>query len=213
MYHFINRLIQELKIRRHIIPRKEKPLQSYTTLSICMNGFALNVLLPISSILIFLFFTWEFLKLQNILHIPCKDLKSFLPRGTQKGVFIVIAKDNIDLSTRSSIATVDYHRTGLSLIQMHPEESESTVWYYIYSINNAIHSLKIDSLPEEYSQISSFLSDLAVYYALNCNDPIQLRLFYTQRDSLARNRITGYNCCFKPWFGMVSCLSEMIQEA
>ena len=83
----------------------------------------------------------------------------------------------------------------------------------LHIFDNAIHSLKIDSLPEEYSQISSFLSDLAVYYALNCNDPIQLRLFYTQRDNSARNRITGYNCCFKSWFGMVSCLSEMIQEA
>ena len=73
------------------------------------------------------------------IHIPCKDLKSFLPRGTKKSVFIVIAKDNIDLNTRSSIATMDYHRTGLSLIQMHPEESEGTVWYYIYSIMLSIH--------------------------------------------------------------------------
>ena len=61
-----------------------------------------------------------------------KDLKCFVPRGTQKGVFTVIAKDNIDLNSRSSTATMDYHGTGFSLIQMHSEESEGTVYNYIY---------------------------------------------------------------------------------
>ena len=91
-----------------------------------------------------------------------------------KGVFTVIAKDTIDLNTRSSIATMDYHGTGLSLIQMHSEESEGTVYDYIYAMDNAIYLLKIDSLQEEYSQISTFLSDPAVYYALKCNDLMEI---------------------------------------
>ena len=102
-----------------------------------------------------------------------KALKCFVPRGTQKGVFTVIAKDNIDLNSRSSTATIVYHGTG-SLIQMHSEESEGTVYNYIYRMGNAIDSLKIDSLPEEYSQISTFLSDVAVYYAPKYNDPTEI---------------------------------------
>ena len=86
-----------------------------------------------------------------------KDLECFLRRSTQKGKFAVIAKDNIDLNTRSSTATMDYHGTSLSLIQMHSEESECTVYNYIHTMDNAIHSLKIDSLPEEYSQIFQIL--------------------------------------------------------
>ena len=41
-------------------------------------------------------------------------------------------------------------------------------------MNNAIHSLKIDSLPEKYSQISTFLSYLVMYYGPNCNDPMEI---------------------------------------
>ena len=41
-------------------------------------------------------------------------------------------------------------------------------------MDNDIDSLKIDSLPEEYSQISTFLSDVAVYYAPKCNDPTEI---------------------------------------
>ena len=41
-------------------------------------------------------------------------------------------------------------------------------------MDNAIHSLKIDSLPEEYSQISTFHSNLVVYYAPKCNDPLEI---------------------------------------
>ena len=40
---------------------------------------------------------------------------------TQKSVFTVFAKHNIDLNTRSSNATMDYYGTSFSLIQMHSE--------------------------------------------------------------------------------------------
>ena len=56
---------------------------------------------------------------------------------------------------------------------MHSEGSEGTVFDYIYTMDNATHSLKIDSLREEYLQISTFLSDLAVSYALKCNNPLE----------------------------------------
>ena len=105
------------------------------------------------------------------------DLECFLPGGTQKGVFTVIAKDHIDLGSRSSTATMDYHGTGFSFIEMHSEESEGTVYDYIYAMNNAIDSLMIDSLPEECSQINTFLSDLAVFYAPKCVLLILLLLY------------------------------------
>ena len=97
---------------------------------------------------VFLFFTWEFLKIT-------KDLKCFLPRGTQKGLVTVIAKDNTNLNTRSSTAdTNTFWRIR---------------WYSlydcIYTVNNTIYPLEINSLPEEYSEISNFLPDLAVYFA------------------------------------------------
>ena len=56
---------------------------------------------------------------------------------------------------------------------MHSEES-GTVYDYIYTMDNAINSLNIDTLQEEYSQISTFLSDLAVYYAPKCDDPMEI---------------------------------------
>ena len=76
-----------------------------------------------------------------------KDLECFSRRSTQKGKFAVIVKDNIDLNTRSSTATMDYHGTSLLLIQMHSEESECTVYNYIHTI---------DSL-QQYSQICQIL--------------------------------------------------------
>ena len=53
-------------------------------------------------------------------------------------MFTVIAKDNIDLNSRSSTATMDYHETGFSLIQMHSEESEGTVYNYIYTMDDIL---------------------------------------------------------------------------
>lgn len=60
-----------------------------------------------------------------------KDLKCFLPRGTQNCMFTVIAKDNINFNSRSSTATMDYHGASFSLIQMDSEESEgkNTITY------------------------------------------------------------------------------------
>ena len=57
---------------------------------------------------------------------------------------------------------------------MQSEKSEDTAYHYIHMMNNAFDSLKIDSLPEEYSKISTFLSDLAVYYAPKYNDPMEI---------------------------------------
>ena len=71
------------------------------------------------------------------------DLKCFLLQVTQIGAFTMIAKDNIDLSSRSSTVIMDYHRSGFLLIQMHSEESESTVHDHIHMMSNAIDSLKI----------------------------------------------------------------------
>lgn len=48
---------------------------------------------------------------------------------------------------------------------MHTGESEGTVYDYIYTMDNAIDSLKIDSFPEDYLQTSTFLFHLTVYYA------------------------------------------------
>ena len=46
-------------------------------------------------------------------------------------MFTVIAKDNINLNSRSSTATMDYHGVSFSLIQMDSEESEgkNTITY------------------------------------------------------------------------------------
>ena len=148
---------------------------SYTRPSIYMHGFTLNVLLSISSIWVFLFLTLEFLKLQNTPQMPCsnnlKIWNVFLSQDTQKGVFTVTTKDP---NSGSTTAGMDYHGTGFSLMQMHSEESIDTVYDYIYTMGNAIDSLKIDSPREDYSQISTFLSDLAVYYTPKCNDSMEI---------------------------------------
>ena len=145
--------------------------------SVYMDGIALKVLLQIDFVWVFLFHTSEFLKLQNRPWLQqFKDLKCFLPQGTQKGVFTVVAKENINFSSRSSTATMNYHGNGFLLIQMHyAKESEGTVYNYIYTMDNVINILKIDSMPEEYSQISTFLSDLAVYYAPKCNNSMEIQ--------------------------------------
>ena len=52
---------------------------------------------------------------------------------------------------------------------MHSEKSEGKVYDNIYTMENDIDSLKTNSLPDEYSQISASFSDLAVYYAPKCN--------------------------------------------
>ena len=106
-----------------------------------------------------------------------KDLKCFLPRATQKGLFTKIVKDNIEINLRLSTSTMDYHGTGFSLIQMHSEESEVTVYDFLYTMDNAIDSLKIDYFPEKYSQISTFLSDFEVYNTPKCDDSIEIPSF------------------------------------
>lgn len=50
----------------------------------------------------------------------------------------VFAKYNIDLNSRSSNVTMDYYGTSFSLIQMHSEISEGTVYDYAYTMDNAI---------------------------------------------------------------------------
>ena len=55
----------------------------------------------------------------------------FFPRGTQKSVFTVIPKNNINLKSRSITETTDNHRAGFSLIQMQSGEPEDTVFGYI----------------------------------------------------------------------------------
>ena len=80
-----------------------------------------------------------------------KDLECFLSQGTQKGVFTVIAKDNIDLNSRSTAATMDNYGTDFSLIQIYSEESEDTVCEYIYTMDN-----DINFFPEGNSQIGTF---------------------------------------------------------
>ena len=139
-----------------------------------------------------------------------KDLNFFLSRDTQNDVLIVIAKDNIDLNPTSNAATMDYHGAGLSLIQMHSKKSESTVYDYIYTMDNSIHSLKIDSLPEEHSQISTFVSDLAGFCARKFNDPEEipsLDFLYSIKQS--GKEMNGWI----QWLGIVSSLSEIIQES
>lgn len=91
---------------------------------------------------------------------------------TQKSVFTVFAKYNIDLNSRSSNVTMDYYGTSFSLIQMHSEISEGTVYDYTYTMDNAIDWLKIDSLPEEFLQISTFLTDLG--HAPKCKDALDI---------------------------------------
>ena len=146
--------------------------------SIFMDGFALNVLLPISFILLLSVLYLAILKTAkhtaDAIFQQFKYLKCFLPRDIQKGVFKLIAKYSIDLSSRLSTVTMDYHGTTFLLIQMHSEESARTVYDYIYTMDNSIDSLKIDALPEEYLQISTFLSDLAVCYVPKCNDPMEI---------------------------------------
>lgn len=55
----------------------------------------------------------------------------FFPGGTQKSVFTVIPKNNINLKSRSITETTDNHRTDFSLMQMHSGEPEGPVFGYI----------------------------------------------------------------------------------
>ena len=102
-----------------------------------------------------LFFTWEFLKIT-------KDLKCFLPGGTQKCLVTMIANNNTDHKNKYCRYK---HTLKNQLVQF--------IWLHLYS-NSAIHSLKTNSLPEEYSEISTFLSDLAVYLASKGNHASQM---------------------------------------
>ena len=58
---------------------------------------------------------------------------------------------------------MDYHGTSLLLIQMHSEESECTVYNYMHTINR---------FP---ATVLTNLSDLAVYYAPKCSDPMEVQ--------------------------------------
>ena len=67
---------------------------------------------------------------------------------------------------------MDYHGTGFSFIQMGAEESEGSVYNLIYTMDKNPDSLKIDSLPEEYSQIRTFQPEVTEYYAPKCIDSL-----------------------------------------
>ena len=89
----------------------------------------------------------------------------FIPRSTRKGVFTVIPKDNIDLNSRPYTAKGHYHGTSLSLLQFRETKDQGIPYEFDFQFNGKFDSLKIDSLPEKYSEIKVFIPDMPEYYA------------------------------------------------
>ena len=100
-----------------------------------------------------------------------EKLSCFVPRSTRRGIFTVIAKDNIDLNSRSYTATSHYHGTSMSLIQF-SGEVKGTEYELSFPMDEKIMSFKISPLPEKYAKVNTYISDIPEYYAPKNNGPI-----------------------------------------
>ena len=100
-----------------------------------------------------------------------EKLGCFVPRSTRRGIFTVIAKDNIDLNSRSYTATSHYHGTSISLIQF-SGEVKGTEYELSFPMDEKIMSFKISPLPETYAKVNTYISDIPEYYAPKNNGPI-----------------------------------------
>ena len=85
----------------------------------------------------------------------------------------MIAKDNIDFNSSSNTATIDYHGTGFSLMQVGAAEFQDS-YQISYAMDTNFRSLKIESLPEEYTQIGTFQSEQFIYFAPKCLDSLSI---------------------------------------
>ena len=100
-----------------------------------------------------------------------EKLGCFVLRSASRGIFTVIAKDNIDLNSRSYTATSHYHGTSVSLIQF-SGEVKGTEYELSFPMDEKIMSFKISPLPEKYAKVNTYISDIPEYYAPKNNGPI-----------------------------------------
>ena len=73
-----------------------------------------------------------------------------VPQVLKKGIFSVIAKDNIDKNTRSTMITSHYHGTSLSVFQYPTKDNPGIVRDHSFIDH---YSKKLDGLPKEYIDV------------------------------------------------------------
>ena len=67
----------------------------------------------------------------------------------------MIAKDNIDLNSSSNTATMDYHGTGFSLMQMGAVESQDS-YQLSYAMDTNFRSFKLNLFPRNTLRLVPF---------------------------------------------------------
>ena len=97
-----------------------------------------------------------------------EKFKSFIPGSSRKGIFTVIAKDNIDLNSSSSTATSHYHGTSMSILQFPTKDTPGIEYKYSFDMKEKVSTLKIVKLPERYSTVKTFISNVSEYSAPLC---------------------------------------------
>ena len=113
---------------------------------------------------------------------------AFLPRTLRKGILTIIAKDNIDQTSKSATATRHYHGTSLSIFQFPTEENPARAVAYGDLENSSNQScLKIDALPSSYIYVKNFLTPLQT---LTMPSKLPPTPFPTTPESNYRNRIS-----------------------
>ena len=86
---------------------------------------------------------------------------TFLPRTLKKGILTIIAKDNINQNSKSTIATRHYSGTSSSISQF-PTEENPCIAVEFGDLENSSNqtSSKIDALPSSYICVKNFLTPL-----------------------------------------------------
>ena len=77
-----------------------------------------------------------------------------VPRVLKKGIFTVMAKDNIDLNATATMIHSHYHGTSISLLHYPSESNPGISLDYSFSDDSASLSKKLQGLPKENSEVN-----------------------------------------------------------
>ena len=95
--------------------------------------------------------------------------KVFLSEILRELLFIIIAKDNVELNSSSNTATGHYHRTSMPVLQFplstHPGKIRNIE--YELTVSKTL-SKKVDKLPQSYTNVTLLNMSKAPLIALVC---------------------------------------------
>ena len=136
------------------LKKRETPVVIYTSLKIYStvrsrtlidHFFSIGICIPYKRVLQITQYLYEKFRLSFHLN------DAFLPGVLRKGLFTILAKDNIDKNAKSTFAKSHYHGTSISILQFATSSYQGTDLPSVASPETLSASNRLSPLPKEYS--------------------------------------------------------------